>query len=63
MREATYDDAVIIAKLLNDDQDRVWKLIKGLRYAALGDLVSLMKDVLQAESETGIRHRASRGDN
>ncbi len=49
MRDATYDDAVIIAKLLKHDQDKVWKLIRGLRFVALTDLVRLTQDVLQSQ--------------
>ncbi len=42
MREATYDDAVTIAKLTRSDQDTIWKLIKGVRFSSIGDLARLI---------------------
>ncbi len=38
MKEATRDDAVLIASILNVNKEAVWEIIKGMRYSAHSEL-------------------------
>lgn len=38
MKEATRDDAVFIAGVLNVNKEAVWEIIKGMKYAAHSEL-------------------------
>jgi hypothetical protein len=38
MKEATRDDAVLIARFLNVNVNTVWEIIKGIKYTTLCDL-------------------------
>jgi hypothetical protein len=38
MREATYEDAVSVGRLLNVHREEVWKILKGLKYSSESEL-------------------------
>lgn len=38
MKEATRDDAILIASVLNVNKEAVWEIIKGMKYSAHSEL-------------------------
>jgi hypothetical protein len=52
MRDAQYQDALILAKAFDVDPDRVWRLIKSLRFATITDLAVLIKPILEQSRES-----------
>ena len=38
MREATYEDAVLVARMLNMSKEAVWSIIQGMRYRYYSEL-------------------------
>ena len=38
MREASYDDAVVIGRELNLNKDEVWKIVQGIRFSSHAEL-------------------------
>ncbi|MBX2990516.1 MAG: hypothetical protein KF749_05015 [Bacteroidetes bacterium] len=53
MREAVYEDAILIAQELDADEKIVWARIKGLRFASVAELISLLKEMQQRKPESG----------
>ena len=57
MNKATYDDAVIIARILDMRVETVWAVIKGMKYAYYSDLKVA---VLNSPSHPGGRRQPGR---
>ncbi len=53
MREAVYEDAILIAQVLHADEKKVWARIKGVRFASLSELMLLLKEMQHGKPESG----------
>jgi hypothetical protein len=42
MKEATRGEAVLIARLLNVDEETVWEIIKGMKYSTRSELAMVV---------------------
>jgi hypothetical protein len=51
MREAVYDDAIYIARVLKDDEKKIWARIKGVRFTSIADLIVLLKEMQKGRSD------------
>ena len=54
MKEASFDDARAIARQLDMRSGDVWRIIKGARYASLGDLSMLVHRALKGSTLGGL---------
>ncbi len=46
MKTATYLDAVLIARLLVQDVDTVWEIMRGMEYSCYTELVKAVQNAL-----------------
>jgi hypothetical protein len=53
MKEASFQDAVVIGQRLNVSKDEVWKIIKGVAYCSLTELSFLVHRTFKSESKSG----------
>ena len=57
MKEASYEDAVLLGEQLNLHKDDVWRIIQGVRYASLAELGLVVHEALKpfgsAKPDTG----------
>jgi len=53
MREAVYEDAILIAQILNADEKKIWALIKGLRFASISQIIMLLKEIQNEKRKSG----------
>ncbi|MGB2959755.1 MAG: hypothetical protein WBD30_12790 [Bacteroidota bacterium] len=48
MKEASYEDAVLLAEQLNLRRDDVWRIIRGVRYSTLAELGLVVHEALKS---------------
>ena len=59
MHRATYDDAVLVGRILDMRADVVWAIIRGMNYSYYSDLkVAVLNSPFRLLAEPGLRYDA-----
>jgi hypothetical protein len=53
MREASYQDAILLGQQLNLNKDEVWKIVRGVKFNTVDDLGLVVHKAFKTEAPPG----------